>query len=50
MAKSRRMRWARHVAQKQKRIMHRILVGKPEGRRPVGRLKCRWVVNIKMVL
>jgi hypothetical protein len=30
--------------------MHRILVGKPEGRRPLGRPRCRWVDNIKIDL
>jgi hypothetical protein len=29
---------------------YRILVGKPEGKRPLGRLRCRWVDNIKMDL
>jgi hypothetical protein len=42
--KSRRMRWARHVARMgERRNAYRILVGKPEGRRPLGRPKCRWV-------
>jgi hypothetical protein len=31
-----------------KRNAYRILVGKPEGKRPLGRPKCRWVNNIKM--
>jgi hypothetical protein len=45
MIKSRRMRWARHVA----RIgENRILVGKPEGKRPLGRPRRRWVDNIKI--
>jgi hypothetical protein len=49
MIKSRRMRWAGHVAQMgEKRIAYRILVGKPEGKRPLGRPRCRWVDNIKM--
>jgi hypothetical protein len=44
--KSRRMRWAGHVAQMGvKRNAHRILVGKPE-----GRPRCRWVDNIKIDL
>ena len=30
--------------------MHRVLVGKPEGKRPLGRPRCRWEDNIKMVL
>jgi hypothetical protein len=32
------------------RNAYRILVGKPEGKRPLGRPRCRWVDNIKMVL
>jgi hypothetical protein len=32
------------------RGVHRVLVGKPEGRRPLGRPRCRWEVNIKMEL
>jgi hypothetical protein len=39
MVKSRRMRWAEHVARKgEKRNAYRLLVGKPEGKRPLGRL------------
>jgi hypothetical protein len=34
----------------EKRNAYRILVGKPEGRRPLGRSRCRWVDNIKMDL
>ena len=30
------------------RGVHRVLVGKPEGKRPLGRLRCRWEDNIKM--
>jgi hypothetical protein len=42
--KSRRMRWAGHVAQMgEKRNAYRLLVGKPEGRRPLGRPRRRWV-------
>jgi hypothetical protein len=49
--KSRRMRWAGHVARMgEKRFAYRILVGKPEGRRPLGRLRRRWEDNIKMDL
>jgi hypothetical protein len=49
--KSRRMRWAGHVARMgEKRNANRILVGKPEGRRPLGRPRRRWVDNIKMDL
>jgi hypothetical protein len=49
--KSRRMRWVGHVAQMgEKRNAYRLLVGKPEGRRSLGRPRHRWVVNIKMNL
>jgi hypothetical protein len=51
MIKSRRMRWAGHVARiEEKRNAYRILVGKPEGKRPLGRPRRRWVDNIKMDL
>jgi hypothetical protein len=51
MIKSRRMRWARHVSRMgATRTTYRILVGKPEGRRPLGRPRRRWVDNIKMDL
>jgi hypothetical protein len=49
--KSRRMRWAGHVARMgAKRNAYRILVGKPEGKRPLGRPRRRWMDNIKMGL
>ena len=49
--KSRRMRWAGHVARMGKeRGVYRFLVGKPEGRRPLGRPRRRWVDNIMMDL
>jgi hypothetical protein len=45
------MRWVGHVAQMgEKRIMYRLLAGKPEGKRPLGRLRHRWMDNIKMDL
>jgi hypothetical protein len=48
MIKSRRMRWAEHVAQiGSKRNAYRISVRKPEGKRPVGRSRCRLVDNIE---
>jgi hypothetical protein len=51
MIKSRRMRWAGHVARTgEKRNAYRILVGKPEGKRQLGRPRRRWVDNIKMDL
>ena len=49
--KSRRMRWAGHVARMgEVRGMYRALVGKPEGKRPLGRPRRRWVDNIRMDL
>jgi hypothetical protein len=49
--KARRMRWAGHVARMgEVRGAYNILVGKPEGRRPLGRLRRRWEDNIKMDL
>ena len=49
--KSRRMRWSRHVARMGKRRgIYRVLVGKPEEKRPLGRPRCRWKDNIKMDL
>jgi hypothetical protein len=49
--KSRRMRWAGHVARMaEKSNAYRLLVGKPEGKRPLGRQRSRWVDNIKMYL
>jgi hypothetical protein len=49
--KSRRMRWAGHVARMgEKRNAYRILVGKPEGKRPLGRPRNRWKDNNKMDL
>jgi hypothetical protein len=51
MIESRRMRWAGHVARMgEKRNAYRILVGNPEGKRPLGRPRLRWVNNIKMDL
>jgi hypothetical protein len=50
MIKSRRMRWAGHVTRIEKRNAYRILVGKPEGKRPLGRPRRRWVDNIEMDL
>jgi hypothetical protein len=51
MIKPRRMKWIGHVALiEEKRTAHRILVGKPEGRRPLGRQRRRWLDNIKIYL
>jgi hypothetical protein len=48
---SRRMRWAGHVARLgDKRNVYRLLVGKPEGTRPIGTPRRRWIDNIKMDL
>jgi hypothetical protein len=49
--KSRRMRWAGHVAcMGDGRNLHRFLVGKPEGKRPLERPRRRWEDGIKMTL
>jgi hypothetical protein len=49
--KSRRMRWAGHVARVgEGRGVYRVMVGKPEGRRPLGRPRRRWEDNIRMDL
>jgi hypothetical protein len=49
--KSRMMRWAGHVARiGEKRNVYRLFVGKPEGKKPPGRPRRRWVDNIKMDL
>jgi hypothetical protein len=49
--KGRRMRWAGHVARKrEKRTAYRLLVGKPEGRRPLEPPRRRWLDNSRMDL
>jgi hypothetical protein len=49
--KSRRMRWAGHVAgMGEKRNTYRLWLGKPEGKTPLGRPRRRWVDNIRMDL
>jgi hypothetical protein len=49
--KSRRMRWAGHVARMEEgKGVYRVLVGRPEGKRPLGRHRRRWSSNIKMDL
>jgi hypothetical protein len=49
--KARRMRWAGHLARVgERRGVYRILVGRPEGRRPLGRPRHKWEGNIKMDL
>ena len=49
--KSRRMKWAEHMARMEGgRGVHKVLVGRREGKRPLGRPRCRWEDNIKMDL
>jgi hypothetical protein len=49
VVKSRRMRWAGHMTRMgEERGVHRVLVGKPDGKRPLGRPRRRWEDNIKM--
>jgi hypothetical protein len=51
LIKSRRMRWAGNIARMgEKRNAYGLLVGKLEGKRPLGRPRRKWVVNIKMDL
>jgi hypothetical protein len=51
MIKSRRMIWVGYVARMgEKRNAYKILVRKPEGKRPLGKPRCRWEDNIKMNL
>ena len=48
VVKSRIMRWAGHVARmREGRVVHRVLVGKPEGKRPLGITRLRWEDNVK---
>jgi hypothetical protein len=50
MIKSRKMSWAKHIAlMGKKRNAYRILVGKPEGKRPLGRPRCWWII-LKWIL
>jgi hypothetical protein len=49
--KSRRMRWAGHVARMgEGRGIYRVLVGRPEGKRPLGRPRRRWEIKVKLDL
>jgi hypothetical protein len=51
MVKSRRTGWAGHLARTgETRNVYRVSVGKPEGKRPLGRLRCKWAGNIKIDL
>jgi len=48
--KSRRIRWAGHVACRgERRGVYRVLVGKPEAKRPLGRPRRRWEDNINLL-
>jgi hypothetical protein len=48
--KSRRLSWTRHVARMgERRGAYRVLVGKPEGRRPLGRPRRRWGIILKWI-
>ena len=50
MVKSRRMRWAGHVARMaERRGVHKVLVGKPEGKRPLGRPRRRWEMIFRWI-
>jgi hypothetical protein len=51
ITKWRRVRWAGHLARMgEKRNVYRLLVGKPEGKRPIGRPRRWWLNNIRMDL
>ena len=51
VTKSRRISWAGHVAHmEERRVVYRVVVGKLEGRRPIGKPRHRWEDNIKMDL
>jgi len=51
LIRSRRMKWAEHVKRMgERRGVYRVVVGKPEGKRPLGRPRRRWEDNIKLDL
>jgi hypothetical protein len=51
ITKSRRLKWTEHVIRMgKKRNVYRLLVGKLEGKRPLGRPRCSWIDNIKISL
>jgi hypothetical protein len=51
LGKSRRLRWAGNVARMgEERKLYKVLVGKPEGKKPLGRPRRRWEVGIRMDL
>jgi hypothetical protein len=48
---SRRMRWAKHVARLgEERNVYKVLMGNPEGKRPLGRPRCSWEDGMRMDL
>jgi hypothetical protein len=47
---TRRIKWARRVARKERKTAYMVLVGKPEGKRQLGKTRRRWEDNIKMEL
>jgi hypothetical protein len=50
VVKSTRMRWTRHVAQMgERRGVYTVLVGKPEGKRPLGRTRRRWEIILRWI-
>jgi hypothetical protein len=50
VVKSRRVRWAGHVARMgEERGVYRVLMGKPEGKRSLGRPRCRWRIILKWI-
>ena len=50
VVKSRRLRWAGHVARMgERRGVHRVLVGRPEGKRPLGRPRRRWGIILRWI-
>jgi len=51
VSKLRRMRWVGHMAHMSEgRGVYRVLVGRLEGKRPLGRHKCRWTVTLRWTL
>jgi hypothetical protein len=51
VVKSRRIRWAGHVVcMGEDRGVYRVLVGKPEGKRPLGRPRCRWGIILRWIV
>ena len=51
MIKSRRLRWSGHISRNEEgRSAFKILTGKPAGKRPLGKPRCRWADNVRMDL